>query len=49
MNCLVLIAEVGASLRGADRGSADWRLPAVERSHAALAFIAVTLLFDVDY
>jgi hypothetical protein len=43
-----LIADVGASPRDADRGSADWRLLAVERLHAALAFIAVNLLFDVD-
>jgi hypothetical protein len=43
-----LIADVGASPRDANRGSADWHLLAVERLHAALAFIAVNLLFDVD-
>ncbi len=43
----VLIADVGASPCDANRGSADWHLLAVERLHAALAFIAVNLLFDV--
>ena len=36
-----LIADVDAGPRDADQGSGDWRLPAVERLHAALAFIAV--------
>ena len=43
-----LIADVGASPRDANRRSADWHLLAVERLHAALAFIAVNLLFDVN-
>ena len=43
-----LISDVGASPRDANRGSADWHLLAVERLHAALAFVAVNLLFNVD-